>query len=253
MLLDKEKCVSCGTCAKICPEHAIKMDNNFPITDTKVCSFCGKCEIYCIPGARQIAGKLYTVEEVFKEVMKDKVFYEQSGGGVTISGGEPLLHVDFVGELLIKLKHENIHVAVDTCGSVSFENIQRIAPYTDVFLYDIKHMDDEKHKEFTGVSNKLILDNLVKLSEIHNNINIRMPIIEGINAELSHIRSTIDFINGLNIRKINLLPYHDIAKHKYRKLDLLYDDENMSKPSDEKMQYYKELLEIEGYEVKIGG
>lgn len=253
MLHDKDKCVLCGTCVRICPEKAIKIENNVLSTDPHKCNYCGKCEIYCIPGARQIAGKDYTIEEVFNEVMKDKVFYEQSKGGVTVSGGEPLIHADFVEELLKKLKKENIHTAVDTCGAVSFENIQRVAPYTDVFLYDIKLMDDEKHLKFTGMSNKLILDNLKKLSQIHSSINIRMPIIEGVNADINHIQATIDFIKTLNIKKINLLPYHDIAKHKYKKLDIQYQEEKMSKPSEEKMKIFKEMFENEDYEVKIGG
>lgn len=253
MLHDKDKCVLCGTCVRICPEKAIKIENNVLTTDPHKCNYCGKCEIYCIPGARQIAGKDYTIEEVFNEVMKDKVFYEQSKGGVTVSGGEPLIHADFVEELLKKLKKENIHTAVDTCGAVSFENIQRVAPYTDVFLYDIKLMDDEKHLKFTGMSNKLILDNLKKLSQIHSSINIRMPIIEGVNADINHIQATIDFIKTLNIKKINLLPYHDIAKHKYKKLDIQYQEEKMSKPSEEKMKIFKEMFENEDYEVKIGG
>ncbi|MGD9566946.1 MAG: trans-4-hydroxy-L-proline dehydratase activase [Sedimentibacter sp.] len=253
MLYDRDKCVLCGTCVRICTEKAIKIENNILTTDPNKCSYCGKCEIYCIPGARQIAGKYYTVEEIFYEVMKDKVFYEQSNGGVTVSGGEPLLQIDFVEELLIKLKKENIHTAVDTCGAVSFENIQRVAPYTDVFLYDIKLMDDEKHIKYTGVTNKLILENLKKLSQIHNKINIRMPIIEGVNSDKKHIQATIDFIRDLNIKKVNLLPYHDIAKHKYKKLNITYPEDKMFKPSEEKMQYFKEMFEIEGYEVKIGG
>lgn len=253
MLFDSNKCVLCGTCVKICPQKAIKIQNNKLTTDPNKCNYCRQCEIYCIPGARQVAGKEYTVEEILKEVMKDKVFYEQSNGGVTVSGGEPLVQTDFVEELLRKLKEENIHTAVDTCGAVSFENIRRAASYTDVFLYDIKLMDDEKHREFTGVSNKLILDNLRKLSQIHNNINLRMPIIEGVNSDESHIEKTIDFIKELNIKKVNLLPYHDIARHKYKKLDILYEDEKMSKPSDKKMQRFKEMFEKEGYETKIGG
>lgn len=253
MLFDSDKCVLCGTCVKICPQKAITIENNKLTTDFDKCNYCRQCEVYCIKGARQVAGKEYTVEEILKEVMKDKVFYEQSNGGVTVSGGEPLLQINFVEELLKRLKNENIHTAVDTCGAVSFENIRRAAPYTDIFLYDIKLMDDEKHREYTGMSNKLVLDNLKKLSQIHNNINLRMPIIEGVNGDESHIEKTIDFIKELGINKINLLPYHDIARHKYKKLDILYEDEKMAKPSDEKMQRFKEMFEREGYEVKIGG
>lgn len=253
MLYDKDKCVLCGACVKICPEKAIKIENNNLTTDPSKCNHCRQCEIYCIQGARQVAGKEYTVHEVFKEVVKDKVFYEQSNGGVTVSGGEPMLYDEFLEELFIRLKEENIHRAVDTCGAVSFYKIEKVSKHTDLFLYDIKHMDDEKHKEFTGMSNKLILENLVRLSEIHNNINLRMPIIEGVNACEKHIEQTIFFIKKLNIKKVNLLPYHDIAKHKYKKLDMLYEDEKMLIPSDEKMQRFKKMFESDGYEVKIGG
>ncbi len=253
ILYDAEKCVLCGTCVQVCPHNAIKIENKVLATDMDKCDFCGLCEVYCIQEARNIVGKDYTVEEVFKEVLKDRVFYEKSNGGVTVSGGEPLMHIDFIEKLFIKLKEENIHTAVDTCGAVNFENIKQIAKYTDLFLYDIKLMDEEKHKKFIGTSNKLILDNLINLSKIHNNINIRMPIIEGVNADEHHIEETISFIENLNIKKINLLPYHDIAKHKYRKLDIIYESEKMSKPSDEKMQYFKSILVNKGYEVKIGG
>lgn len=253
ILYDVEKCILCGTCVKVCPHNAIKIEKKVLTTDMDKCDFCGLCEVYCIQEARNIVGKDYTVEEVLKEVLKDRVFYEKSNGGVTVSGGEPLIHIDFIENLFRKLKEENIHTAVDTCGAVNFESIERIAKYTDLFLYDIKLMDDEKHKKFIGTSNKIILDNLINLSKIHNNINIRMPIIEGVNADEHHIEETISFIENLNIQKINLLPYHDIAKHKYRKLDITYESEKMSKPSDEKMQYFKSISENEGYEVKIGG
>lgn len=253
MLYDRGKCVLCRTCETVCPTKAIRFENDRMVTDMDKCVFCGKCITYCMYEARDTAGKEYTVDEVLKVVLQDRVFYKQSGGGVTVSGGEPLMQIDFVEELLRRLKEEGIHTAVDTCGAVSFDVLERIAKYTDLFLYDIKLMDDKKHKEYIGVSNKLIIDNLIKLSKIHDNINIRMPIIEGINADDSHIMETLNLIKDLNIKKINLLPYHDIAKHKYYKLGRGYDEEKMSKPSDEKMNAYKGMLEKAGYKVKIGG
>lgn len=253
ILLDKDKCTLCGKCVEVCPQGAIKIENNMLLTDINKCNNCGECVIYCVNKARQVAGKEYTVDEVLKEVIKDKVFYEHSNGGVTVSGGEPLIQIDFVEELLKKLKENNIHTAVDTCGAVNFEDLKRVAPYTDVFLYDLKVMDDEKHKEFVGISNKLILENLKKLSLIHNNINLRMIIVEGVNAEEKHIEDTLKFIENLNIKKINLLPYHDIAKHKYRKLNMTYEDNKMKKPTEEKMQAFKEMCESNNYNVKIGG
>lgn len=253
MLFDRDKCVLCGSCAVVCVQGAVKIENNVPVTDMDKCIGCRQCEIYCIPGARQVAGREYTMEEVVKEIIKDEVFYKQSCGGVTLSGGEPLLQINFAEELLKLLKEKGIHTAVDTCGAVSFENIKRVSSYTDVFLYDIKLMDDKKHKEFIGVPNKLVLDNLRKLSEIHKNINLRMPIIEGVNADVNHIEATIDFIRGLNIFNVNLLPYHDIAKHKYKELDIRYEEDKMFKPSDEKMEIFRDMFEKEGYKVKIGG
>lgn len=253
MLYDRDKCVLCGTCVKVCPKKAIKIENGVLTTDMSKCDFCGECVTYCIPEARQIVGKEYTVDEVVKEVVKDKVFYDESGGGVTVSGGEPLVQIDFVEELMKKLKDEGIRTAVDTCGAVSFDILERAAKYADLFLYDLKLMDDEKHQKFMGVSNKNIIENLVKLAKIHNNINIRMPIIEGVNADVSHIEKVLELIEGLNIKKVNLLPYHDIAKHKYKKLDRTYEAEKMTVPSNEKMNSFKDMFAKRGYEVKIGG
>jgi len=253
VLYDSKKCVLCGNCQKICPTNAIKIENNKLTTDISRCNHCGKCNIYCIYGAREVVGNNYSVDEVVNEVMKDKVFYEQSNGGVTISGGEPLLQIEFVEELLKRLKEEKIHTAVDTCGAVNFEILERAAKYTDLFLYDLKLMDDEKHREYVGVSNKIIIENLKKLSLIHSNINIRMPIIQGVNDDNIHIEKTLELLKDLNIKKINLLPYHNIAKHKYEKLGLVYEDKKMSIPSEVKMNSFKELFEKNGYIVKIGG
>lgn len=253
MLYDRDKCVLCGTCEKVCPKKAIKIENGVLTTDMNKCDFCGECVINCMYGAREIVGKEYTVDEVVKAVLRDKVFYEESGGGVTVSGGEPLLQIDFVEELLKRLKEENVHTAVDTSGAVSFEILERAAKYTDLFLFDLKVMDDEKHIEYIGASNKNIIENLKKLAKIHNNINLRMPIIEGVNADVSHIEKVLELIEDLNIKKVNLLPYHDIAKHKYKKLGRIYEEAKMSKPSDEKMNSFKDMFAKRGYEVKIGG
>ena len=252
ILYDKNKCTLCGNCMKICQNNAIKIKTNDLETNMDKCTFCADCTICCINSARQIAGKEYTVDEVIKEVLKDRVFYKNSKGGVTLSGGEPLIYAVFVEELLIKLKKENIHTAVDTSGCVDFKVFERVSRYTDLFLYDLKTMDDDKHILYTGVSNKNIIDNLIKLSKIHNNINLRLPLIEGLNADENHIFEILKLIKNTNIKKINLLPYHDIAMHKYEKLGREYS-KNMKRPADEKLKRYKEIFEKEGYKVKIGG
>lgn len=253
MLYDKNKCTLCGKCISICPQGALVIEESIIKTDINKCNFCGKCCIYCVNGAREIAGKEYTVDEVVNAVLKDKIFYEESNGGVTLSGGEPLINIDFVEELLMKLKSNNIHTAVDTCGAVNFDILERASKYTDLFLYDLKAMDDEKHIKYTGVSNKIIIENLKRLSKIHNNINIRMPIIEGVNADFDHIGEVLRLIDGLGIVNVNLLPYHDISQHKYFKLGRTYNSEIMAKPSDDKMNSFKEIFESKGYKVKIGG
>ena len=252
ILYDKNKCTLCGNCVRECKNNAIEIINNKLIT-TDECSFNGDCTVCCINGARQIAGKEYTVDEVMKEVLRDRVFYKNSKGGVTLSGGEPLIYADFVEELLKKLKEENIHTAVDTCGAVNFEVLERVSKYTDLFLYDIKSTEDDKHILYTGGSNKNIIDNLNKLSQIHNNINLRLPLIEGINADKNHIMAIMELIKNTTIKKINLLPYHDIAIHKYEKLGRSYNFYQMKKPTDVKLKSFEEMFEKEGYIVKIGG
>ena len=252
VLYNKNKCTLCGNCVKACQNNAIEIKNDVLKMNMDKCTFCGDCTLYCTNSARQIAGKEYTVDEVMEEVLKDRVFYKNSKGGVTLSGGEPLIYADFVEELLMKLKKENIHTAVDTCGCVDFKVFERVSKYTDLFLYDLKTMDDEKHILYTGVSNINIIDNLIKLSKIHNNINLRLPLIEGLNADEDNILGILRLIKKTNIKKINLLPYHDIAMHKYEKLGREYS-ECMKRPADEKLKRIKEIFEKEGYRVKIGG
>ncbi|HHZ01652.1 MAG TPA: glycyl-radical enzyme activating protein [Tissierellia bacterium] len=253
ILYSEDKCTLCGSCVKECKNKAIEIIGNKLFTNLDKCTFKGDCVITCVNGAREIAGKEYTVDEVVKEVLKDRVFYKNSGGGATLSGGEPLIHVDFIEELLKRLKEENIHTAVDTCGAVAFNILERTAKYTDLFLYDIKLMDEEKHIFYTGVSNKLIIENLIKLSEIHKDINIRIPLIEGINADVSNIIEIIKLMEKTNTKKVNLLPYHSIAIHKYKKLGLEYQSDKMSRPSEEKLNYFKGLFQEKGFLVKIGG
>ena len=252
ILYDKNKCTLCGKCMKACKNNAIEIKNNILTTNMDKCTFKGDCTVCCINSARQVAGKEYTVDEVVEEVLKDRVFYKNSKGGVTLSGGEPLIYADFVEELLKKLKKENTHTAVDTCGYGDFEVLERISKYTDLFLYDLKLMDDDKHILYTGLSNAVIIDNLIRLSKIHKNINLRLPLIEGINADEDNMIRILKFIKDTNVKKINFLPYHDIGRHKYEKLSRPYS-ENMKRPADEKLKRFKEIFEKEGYKVKIGG
>ena len=169
MLFYKDKCSGCGKCKTVC-QYSLKN-----------CDFCGKCALFCPNEAREICGKEYTIEEVFAEIIKDKDFYLSSGGGVTFSGGECMLQIDFLREILQKCKENGIHTAVDTAGSVPWEYFERILPYTDLYLYDVKCISEELHKDGTGAANTLILKNLKKLSKTEKEIIVRAPVIPEFN------------------------------------------------------------------------
>lgn len=230
MMFYKSKCTGCGKCKEVCPNKLEK------------CDFCGKCELFCLQDARKVCGKDYTVDEVFSEVIKDKSFYENSGGGVTFSGGECMLQIDFLLEILKKCKENGIHTAVDTAGNVPWSSFEKIMPYTDLFLYDVKCLSQQLHIEGTGVSNKLLLENLKKLSACFDgDIIIRVPVICGFNADEAEIRSIGEFLKTLKVKKTELLPYHKMGEHKYDALGIAC--EKYTVPSEEDMAAYRKIIE----------
>ncbi len=226
VLLYKNKCTNCGKCKEVCPYNLEK------------CDFCGKCEIYCPNNAREICGSEMSADEVFSEIQKDKVFYDASGGGVTFSGGECMLQADFLLEILKKCRENGIHTAVDTAGCVPWDSFVKIMPYTDMFLYDIKCATDELHKEFTGVSNKLILENLKKLCDsFDGEIIIRIPVIGDVNDTDDEMQKIRDILENISYKSVEFLPYHKMGEHKYEALDkqaVLF-----SVPSDEFIEKYR--------------
>lgn len=228
MMYYKDKCIGCGKCAEVCPNQL------------KKCIFCGKCELYCSADARQICGKEYSVNEVFDEIANDKMFYENSDGGATFSGGECMLQIDFLCEILKKCKENNIHTAVDTAGNVPREYFERILPYTDMFLYDIKAFSEDLHKQGTGVSNKLILENLLWLSG-KCDIIVRIPVIGGFNDDKAELEKTAKFLKQVKCIKKEPLPYHSMGEHKYDALGM--EHENYSVPCKDKMKEIKKMLE----------
>ncbi len=200
-------------------------------------------------------GRYITVEELFEEIVKDRLFYEESGGGVTFSGGEPFMQTPFLKEIA-KVCHENgIHVTIDTSGHTSKKNIKEVLSYVDLFLYDLKLLDDVKHKEFTGVSNKRIIENLLFLKEQKQNVVIRFPIVPGYNDDEDNIRATEGFLASLNggVKEIHLLPYHNIATGKYKRFYIESKLKTMKSIAEEELIPLKERFENKGYIVKIGG
>lgn len=258
LIFHHHKCTACGRCVAKCKQGANSIVDGKIVFDRSKCTACGVCTDWCITEARELAGKEYTVDALVKEAMKDKIFYEQSGGGVTLSGGEVMAsqHMDYVEEVCRKLHENGVSVFIDTSGYTDYENLKRILPYVDVFLYDIKVMDLEDHKKYIGVDNSLILENLKKLSDEGAGLYIRLPIIQQVNATDEHIESVIHFLkeNNIHARQVNLLPYHDIGKGKYASLDMEYHDDEMSVPVSELMEHFKSMFEEQGFnKVNIGG
>jgi pyruvate formate lyase activating enzyme len=229
MMFYKNKCTGCGKCKEKCPNHL------------ESCELCGKCTIYCPHDAREICGKEYTVDEVMREILKDKVFYENSGGGVTFSGGECMLQIDFLEEILKACKENGIHTAVDTAGCVPFEYFERILPCTDLFLYDVKCFDSEKHKQYTGVGNELILENLKRLLATDKSVWIRIPIIPTINDTEEELQGIKEYIFSCGkSAKFELLPYHAMGEHKYAAIGK--ETQIFSVPGEEKMKHLKNIF-----------
>lgn len=222
MMLHGERCVGCGKCAEKCPNHL------------ESCDFCGKCALFCPHDARELCGREYDADEVLATVKKDRAYYENSVGGVTASGGECMLQIDFLEEFLCKCKQEGIHTAVDTAGHVPFAFFERILPYTDLFLYDVKLMDREAHKRYVGVDNALILENLGRLLLLGAPIWVRIPVIGGVNDTVENMRAVRDFLDAHGKpQKVELLPYHAMGEHKYASLSR--EVRRFSVPSEAKM------------------
>ncbi len=256
LMYNAEKCIGCMACMNICHKRAISKEENHVVTDISQCDLCKGCIDYCVNNAREIVGKEYTVAQLIKEVEKDKMFYEESSGGITLSGGEVMTqNMDYIEELLRKLKKKGYNIAIDTCGQAPYENYERVLNYVDTFLYDIKLMDNEKHIKYVGKSNEVIIDNLKKLSEAGANINIRIPLLEGINADDESIEEIINFLKeNVSVQKINLLPYHNTGKSKYERLQKVYEGIDFKAPSDDRLEEIKKKFENAGFiNIKIGG
>lgn len=230
MMFYKDKCKGCGKCREICPSPSS-------------CILCGKCCFFCPVDARKVCGKQYTVDEVFAEIVKDKAYYDNSGGGVTFSGGECMLQIDFLFEILKKCKESGIHTAVDTAGHIPFEGFEKILPYTDLFLYDIKCYDGKKHKKYVGVDNQLILENLEKLCKTNAKIWIRIPVVAGVNDTEEEMQKIKDFLQESGaIEKIELLPYHAMGENKYGAIGK--DAQRFAPPQEETIKHLKNIFAL---------
>lgn len=229
----EHKCLNCGKCIKLCDAHYF--ENSIHKFDQTKCIACGKCVEVCPVSALKLYGYEIEVDELIDEITKDYDFYAESGGGITLSGGEPLLHAEYCAELLMKLKQKDINTAVDTCGYVSQKAIDKVLPYTDTFLYDIKAIDEDVHIECCGVSNKIILENLLYIDSKGKKIEVRIPYVPEMND--SQIKKIGLFLKDIkNLVRVRVLKYHNLATDKYRALGNVYPLEEIPIPSNKDIE-----------------
>jgi pyruvate formate lyase activating enzyme len=246
------KCIHCDQCIQACPVGAIKYTDDDICINRNLCDDCGKCSEVCYAEALKVLGKPMTVKELLSEVKKDEVIFRHSNGGVTLSGGEPLLDLEFNKILLRSFKEENINIGIDTCGHVPRTNIEELIPYCDFFLWDIKHMDLGKHQELTRFSNELILSNLRFVSERNIPIYIRMPIIPSYNDSEENIKATCDFVRSLpSVIEVNIIPLHHLGKARYASLNRPYPISEIPLISEDILENMKIIVESYGLKCNI--
>lgn len=244
----------CQECVSQCPQGAISKDGEFISVDQSKCDFCAKCREVCVYEAIDIIGREVEVRDIVDEIEKDRIFFDESGGGISLSGGEPLMQPDFLEALLKEFRKREMRTTVDTCGYAAFDALDRIAENVDLFLYDIKIVDDAKHKEYTGMSNQIIFENLKRLSKKGAKIAVRIPVIPGVNDNEENIQRIAEYLLLLkNIKYINLLPFHRGGIEKYKRLGKKIPATTLQPPSSEKIRRIKKVLEDSGFLVKTGG
>lgn len=229
-------CIGCGDCMEACPNGCHSLSEKGHGIDRSHCAACGVCESACT-GALKVIGKIYTVEEVMYEVRKDVRYYRTSGGGMTVSGGEPLMQPEFACALLAAAKAEGLHTCIETAGYVSWEALEKAAPLVDLFLYDIKETDPERHKQYTGVRNERIRENLIRLDEMGCSVIMRCPMIPGLNDREDHLQGIAALANRLkHVQMIHIEPYNSFGESKSKSIGAEYALKGLEMPEDEQVE-----------------
>ena len=244
LFYDAKKCVGCQKCKAVCEHNGHSFENGIHVYDRSGCIACGECAENCLLDALEGVGEKKTVSEVMKEVMKDKLFYDNSGGGITLSGGEPMMQFEFTYELLKAAKEQGLHTCMETCGFAAAERYKAVADLVDIFLFDYKETDTEKHKEFTGVTNELILSNLKMLDDMGAKTVLRCPIIPTLNDREDHLVGIANTANSLkHVLEINIEPYHPLGQGKSEMLQKEYALSELTFPAEETVQSWMKLIQ----------
>lgn len=253
VVIRQDRCIRCGTCLETCDHAAVvETDEGYGV-NREACALCAECAGRCPTGARELVGRAMTVAEVVAELERDTVFYDESGGGVTISGGEPLLQPDFASALLHACRARRLHTAVETCGAGDADALARLAAHTDLFLYDLKLMDDERHRRETGASNRATLDNLARLVRLGAHVRVRFPLVPGITDDEGNVAALGAFVASLGLKEIDILPYHRAGIAKYRRLGRTYSIPDIQPPSNGTLAAAAGRLTGFGLHVHVGG
>ncbi|MFC1740430.1 glycyl-radical enzyme activating protein [Pseudomonadota bacterium] len=251
----QSKCIGCGECVRVCPFQACELTPDGIVTDEERCIVCGACAEVCPAKATEMSGRLKSTDDLLAIIERERPFFERSGGGVTFSGGEPLMHSEFLCEILDACGRMDIHRTVDTSGLAKTRTLLEVAKRTDLFLYDLKMMDSEKHKAWTGAGNKRILKNLRELAGVGADIQIRIPLIKGVNDDDENIEATAGFVANLPgpKREVNLLPYHNVGEGKFTKLGRNFQAGAMAEPDKDDLARVVSKFSDHGLTASVGG
>ena len=247
-------CIGCKSCINACPVNALKLDPELGICrDKKLCRECFTCTTVCPAKALIKEGREVSVDELIAEISSDKVFFDSSGGGVTFSGGEALAQPKFLIALMKKLKEQSYNICIETCLFVPTETIKEIVPLTDAFLCDVKHVDIEKHKQYVGESPELILENLKYIIDSGCDVTVRIPVIPNFNHDAESMRQIADKLEKLKVKKVHLLPFHQLGENKYQQLGRPYEMHGIKPLHNEDLNPYVPIFKSKGIQVQIGG